>query len=494
MNKLTKFSRAILAIAMTLMVALPTLAHDFEVGGLYYNYLDETAKTVMVTYKGNSYYDYSNEYTGSVTIPSSITTGSGTYTVTSINAHAFNDCERLTSVSIPNSVTKIGHYAFADCTGLTEITVPNSVTTIGNFAFFRCTSLTSITIPNSITSIGSDAFRSCSGLTVHISDLSAWCKIDFSDNESNPLYSAEKFKLNGTEITDLVIPNNITKIKQYAFYKFSGIAKVTIPNSVISIGSSAFYGCTGLTSLTIPNSVTNIDSYAFQSCDGLIEVTIGSSVAKIGTAAFGDCNNLLDVTSLNTMPQNIDANAFSTTAYTNAILTVPYKCNGLYAARTGWGSFNNIVEMEMPKIYLTLKFPESGTITHKEVYEEAVDLSFKANEGWEINSVTFNEEDVTAELDEDGNYTTPVLMADAILVVVFEKIDTSIEPISEKNDIKVYANNGEVRIVGADAQSEVAIYNSIGALVYKGYDKTIAHNENGVYILTVEGRTFKFAM
>ena len=69
MNKLNEFSRAILAIAIMLCVALPTFAHDFEVDGIYYNYLDKTAKTVEVTYRGSSYYDYSNEYTGSVTIP-----------------------------------------------------------------------------------------------------------------------------------------------------------------------------------------------------------------------------------------------------------------------------------------------------------------------------------------------------------------------------------------------------------------------------------------
>ena len=412
MNKLNKFSRALLAIAMMLGVALPTLAHDFEVDGIYYNYLDKTAKTVAVTFRGTYGSTYENEYSGSITIPSSVTYNGTTYSVTSIGNSAFYHCKLLTSVTIPNSVTSIGSFAFLSCSGLTLVPIPNSVTKIGSSAFGYCSSL----------------------------------------NE------------------------------------------VTIPNSVTSIGSSAFENCTGLTSITIPNSVTSIGSWAFDGCSALTSVTIGNSVETIEKEAFRDCYNLLDVKSLNPMPQNIDASVFSSTAYSNATLTVPYNCSGVYAGRTGWGSFNNIVEMEMPKIYLTLKFPESGTITHKEVYEEAVDLSFKTNEGWEINSVTFNEEDVTAELDEDGNYTTPVLMADAILVVVFEKIDTSIELISEKNDIKVYANNGEVRIVGADAQSEVAIYNSIGALVYKGYDKTIAHNENGVYILTVEGRTFKFAM
>ncbi len=313
MNKLTIFSRAILAIAIMLCVALPTLAHDFEVGGIYYNYLDETAKTVEVTYRGSRSYDYSNEYTGNVTIPSTVTYSGTTYSVTSIGYRAFDNCTGLTSVTIGNSVISIGNYAFSGCTGLTSVTIGNSVISIGNYAFYGCTGLTSITIPNSVTKIGcyafygtgwynnqSDgilyldncclgykgskpegvlslkddtrligyyAFSGCTGLTsvtipnsvtsigssafydcdrlteVNISDLSAWCKIDFSDYDANPLYYAEKLKLNGTEIKDLVIPNDVTEIKDYTFYNCRGLTSVAIPNSVTSIGSWAFANC-----------------------------------------------------------------------------------------------------------------------------------------------------------------------------------------------------------------------------------------------------------
>ena len=138
MNKLTIFSRAILAIAIMLCVALPTFAHDFEVDGIYYNYLDKTAKTVKVTYRGSSYYDYSNEYTGSVTIPSSVTYSGTTYSVTSIGYAAFYGCTGLTSITIPNSVTTIGDYAFYYCNGLTSVTIGNSVTSIGSAAFYDC--------------------------------------------------------------------------------------------------------------------------------------------------------------------------------------------------------------------------------------------------------------------------------------------------------------------------------------------------------------------
>ena len=283
MNKLMKFPKVILTIVMMLCVALPTLAHDFKVDGIYYNYLNKTAKTVKVTYRGSYSSDYSNEYTGSVTIPSSVTYSGTTYSVTSIDSWAFSYCSGLTSVTIPNSVTSIDSWAFDGCTGLTE---------------------------------------------VNITDLSAWCKIDFYHSYSNPLYYAKKLNLNGTEIKDLVIPNDITEIKNYAFYNCSGLTSITIPNSVTSIGNYAFCKCSGLTEVIvedgntkydsrnncngiietatntlilgckntfIPNSVTSIGDEAFWCCVGLTSVTIPYSVTSIGNYAFDDCTGLAEL-------------------------------------------------------------------------------------------------------------------------------------------------------------------------------------------------------
>lgn len=72
MNKLTKFSRAIVTIVVTLAVGLPSLAHNFEVDGIYYKITNATNKTVDITYRGNSALDYSDEYSGNVTIPESV--------------------------------------------------------------------------------------------------------------------------------------------------------------------------------------------------------------------------------------------------------------------------------------------------------------------------------------------------------------------------------------------------------------------------------------
>ncbi len=183
-----------------------------------------------------------------------------------------------------------------------EIIIPDTVeyykkeykvTSIGKETFSGCTSLTSVIIPNSVTSIGEDAFSDCSSLTsVHITDLSAWCRINFVNSAANPLTCAKNLYLNNILVKELVIPNNISVIKNYAFFLCKSLTSVTIPDSVTSIGEYAFFSCDSLTSVTIPDSVTEIGSYAFSECRSLTSVTIPNSVTTIGGNAFYGCSSL----------------------------------------------------------------------------------------------------------------------------------------------------------------------------------------------------------
>ena len=101
------------------MISTTVTAHDIEVANsdgktIYYNY-NSDGSSVSVTYQGTDYSSYSNEYTGTVVIPETVTYNGKTYSVTSIGYSAFAYCSSLTSVTIPNSVTSIGNGAFKNC-------------------------------------------------------------------------------------------------------------------------------------------------------------------------------------------------------------------------------------------------------------------------------------------------------------------------------------------------------------------------------------------
>ena len=215
-----------------------------------------------------------------------------------------------------------------------------SVTSIGVEAFYNCTGLTSITIPNSVTSIGSRAFQYCSGLKeVHISDLTAWCNIDFGSYNTNPLYYAKNLYLNNELVTELVIPNDVTKIKSYAFFYCFGLTSIEIPNNVTSIGDYAFQGCTGLTSVVIPNSVTFIGVEAFRDCTGLTSIEIPNSVTRIANLAFSGCTGLTGELVIPNSVTSIGEYAFSSgirltnVEIPNSVTSIEkgafYNCSGL---------------------------------------------------------------------------------------------------------------------------------------------------------------------
>ena len=216
--------------------------------------------------------------------------------VKEIGYQAFSSCRNLTSVVIPDSVTSIGYNAFQYCSKLTSVVIGDSVTSIGSHAFYNCSNLTSVVIGNSVTSIGSYAFEYCRNLTsVYITDIAAWCNISGLYNLMGYGASNKNLYLNNELVAELIIPDSVASIDDWAFASCTSLTSVVIGDSVTSIGDSAFRFCDGLTSVVIPDSVTSIGFAAFDSCSSLTSVVIGDSVTSIGSYAFEYCTSLTSV-------------------------------------------------------------------------------------------------------------------------------------------------------------------------------------------------------
>ena len=221
--------------------------------------------------------------------------------VTSIGSSAFSSCSKLTSVTIPESITSIGGSAFSKCSELTDViwNAENCSSEGSSSApiFESCYKLVSLTIGKNVKHIPLYTFYEYNKITnIYITDLTAWCKISDLSNIMNYGSNEKSLYLNDELVTDLVIPDSVTSIGDFAFSNCSGLTSVTIPDSVTSIGSSAFSGCGGLTSVTIGNGVTSIGDWAFCGCSGLTSITIPDNVTSIERYAFSGCSGLTSVT------------------------------------------------------------------------------------------------------------------------------------------------------------------------------------------------------
>ena len=250
----------------------------------------------------------------------------------SIGGYAFYNCDDLKNIVLSPNITSIGGFSFYYCSAIQtieytgtiekylsinfgahwlidsshefivngmsvkELIIPSSITSISQYAFYGCNGINSITIPNSVKSIGEEAFYGCSGIErlEYTGTLEEYLSIVLGSSWIND--NSHEFIISGTVVNDLVIPESITSISQYAFYGCRGLISITIPNTVTSIGTYAFRSCSDLVNLIIPNSVTSIGSNAFAFCNGLTNVTIPSSITAIEGSVFYNCDNLATIT------------------------------------------------------------------------------------------------------------------------------------------------------------------------------------------------------
>ena len=327
----------LLLLASAIATSLSAAAYSFESAGIYYNITGNN--TVEVTYSDRD----NNTYSGSISVPETVTNNGTEYSVTkigeyafqgsavtsvsmpeciiSIDYNAFKGCQNLESVTLPESLTTLGSYAFYSCKLLKTIKIPSGVTAIPSSCFYECSSLESVTIPEGVTTIGDDAFQSCN-------------------------------------LNALTLPESLETIGCSAFYRNSSLKSVNIPAKVKTIETQAFKSC-GLTDLVIPEGVQTIGDNAFED-NSLKNLTLPSTIKTIGNWAFRYNNNLQSIICNAVMPPALGDNAFSS-GITPSI-KVPISSIAAYRKAYGWKDFSSYYGGEVVADGITYRIDENGAM------------------------------------------------------------------------------------------------------------------------------------
>lgn len=245
----------------------------------------------------------------------------------------FKGCGNLRKISGPHAsadekclLWRHGDYLYLNsfaAGGMLDYEIEHGVTSIVESAFYG-SRLRSIKIPDTLRSIGSQAFYGCEDLKeVHISDLSKWCGIYYGSEMHNfpsfigsPLMYGAKLHLNGSEVTDMIIPDDVSVIKTACFYGCSSITSVTIGSNLTALGAGAFRKCenlrsvnldhaeklkyiygqafasTAITTISFPDAVSTIDYAVCSGCRSLTSVIFPRDIKTIKSIAFDFCDSV----------------------------------------------------------------------------------------------------------------------------------------------------------------------------------------------------------
>lgn len=277
--------RYLILTLVAIVFGLNLNAKTFDADSLTFKTL--TSSTVAVTASTTF------EYSGALTIPSTVTYDGLTYSVTEIDRLAFRNCVGLTEISLPTSVTAISQMAFDGCTSLSKITMPG-VTSIRDAAF-QNTAIAEITLPECLTQMFNAVFMDCKNLKklqipaslVYLGSnspcIGCTSLTEINVSEENPKYKS----INGV----LYSKDGKTLIAYPC-----GLETVTITEGTEKIGYQSFMGNPHITSVLFPASVSSIERYAFKNCSSLIEFMVDADnieyTAKDGLLYFGNVMKL----------------------------------------------------------------------------------------------------------------------------------------------------------------------------------------------------------
>ena len=265
-----RFTTLMTTLLLSVMFAVSASAYDVEVDGIYYNLLKKAKQAEVVG---------ASKKLKNVIIPDVITYEDTEFKVVSLGYLALVGLDNVETIKLGNNIEEIG---------------------AGVFQYLK---IKSINIPHSVKKIDVSAFDYCETLeSVYIEDLTSWCNINFLNAKSNPMCSATKLYCNNELVKNLSIPDDVTKIGNYAFANATCIESVNISDNVTEIGNNAFYCCSNLTDVNFSSNLETIGESAFSDCTNIQSIEIPDKVNTIELYAFYGCEKLESVK----MPQNLE--------------------------------------------------------------------------------------------------------------------------------------------------------------------------------------------
>ena len=337
MKTINSLRSKLLVLTLALMASVSTFAYDFQDGYLFYNILADGTVAVTNERLGLPY----NNLPASLVIPSEVTGNYGAkYQVSEIADYAFQGCDKLESLVIPNTVKKIGMYAFTSCSKLVDISFPESLEDVLGGALYECAWYNNQ--PDGLVYVGNLLYRykgtAPTGTIVVRDGTKAVLDFTFS-NQPN--------------IQSVVLPESVTSVHMQAFGDCPNLESVTLPTWLSVIGDYTFQNCSKLQNINLPLGLDQIGKEAFAGCSSLTILDWPLQLKNIGARAFYNCNQLDGIENISPNIEKIGADAFCNTAWESKQPSGYLYIHNIFYAYTGEVTDSMHIEIKKGTTYIS---------------------------------------------------------------------------------------------------------------------------------------------